>query len=537
MTKARRQRQPHSGAAQGPDAFLSEGSEPVSSDAGAADQACAMDVVPYNANHFDEAREQWAAANWKALGHVDPDELENHPDRARLAMIGAASALQMGDRRSADELIQRAMLWGCDKHFMLSVLVASAQHCLGRASLAADRTDQADQHLRQSLFDRHLQSEGRRVAGERADVALAELATRRGLVGRQRKSGLKPHKQAAPVWIAELVTRCLSMEDVHEAIDDVLDSLPSRADERVWFLMSLADQFEIRGDKVTATSYLNVAMELAQGADEDLRLVLARRLVAGGQATTAMDMLVGDAIDAVRTRVGVDDGNFAQSLTQAYKGVREAGQTRHEHGHELLLAHLKLSMPRIKAQAGGRRMTMVEIGTTRENVPGQGSTRKLAEFCRHEGLDFVTVDMDPHNTHVAQRMFERLSMDFEAVAMKGEDYLRDRQAQVDFAFLDAYDFDHGQHSDLRQSRYVKFLGSRIDEEACHRMHLECAQSLVRLLSAHGVICVDDTWFEDGHWTAKGTLAVPYLLEYGFEIIDARNRAALLKRSAASLPSA
>ena len=113
--------------------------------------------------------------------------------------------------------------------------------------------------------------------------------------------------------------------------------------------------------------------------------------------------------------------------------------------------------------------------------------------------------------------------------MKGEDYLRRRTAPVDFVFLDAYDFDHGMHSELRQSRYERFLGSRIDEQACHQMHLECAESLLNLLTPIGLVCVDDTWLDKGRWTAKGTLAMPFLLSHGFELIEARNRAALLRR--------
>jgi hypothetical protein len=35
--------------------------------------------------------------------------------------------------------------------------------------------------------------------------------------------------------------------------------------------------------------------------------------------------------------------------------------------------------------------------------------------------------------------------------------------------------------------------------------------------------------EDGRWSAKGTLAMPYLLANGFELVEARNRAALLRR--------
>lgn len=240
-----------------------------------------------------------------------------------------------------------------------------------------------------------------------------------------------------------------------------------------------------------------------------------------------MDLLFDDALSSVE--VGPKAEGLVQPIRQAYRAVREAEQAKREHGHELLLAYLKLHLPKIRVQAGKRELSMVEVGTTRESVPGQGSTRRLAEFCKEHGLAFVTVDMDPHNGRVAQRMFDSLGMEFRAITMKGEDYLRGCQDMLDFVFLDAYDFDHGQHSELRQSRYVKFLGSRIDEQACHQMHLDCAQSLLRLLSPVGVVCIDDTWIDNEHWTAKGTLAMPYLLENGFELIDARNRAALLKR--------
>ena len=49
------------------------------------------------------------------------------------------------------------------------------------------------------------------------------------------------------------------------------------------------------------------------------------------------------------------------------------------------------------------------------------------------------------------------------------------------------------------------------------------------LNKNDVICVDDTWLdEDENWTAKGTLAVPYLFSIGFKIIEKRNKAVLLR---------
>src|SRR3546814_20414765 len=105
-----------------------------------------------------------------------------------------------------------------------------------------------------------------------------------------------------------------------------------------------------------------------------------------------------------------------------------------------------------------------------------------------------------------------------AYEMRISDWSSDVCSSDLFVFLDAYDFDHGKHSELRQSRYKKFLGSEIDEIACHEMHLDCAKSVNMKTAAGGLVCLDDPWIADGKWFAKGTLAVPYLLDPGFEKI-------------------
>lgn len=211
--------------------------------------------------------------------------------------------------------------------------------------------------------------------------------------------------------------------------------------------------------------------------------------------------------------------------TAIFKGApTDAGQ----HGQALLLAALSKEPP--LPAPGGRQRIMIEIGTTRETVPGQGSTRQLAMLCADLGIDFVTVDMDPANTRRAARMFNRLGLPSCAVTAKGEDYLADFDGMIDYVFLDAYDFDHGKHSELRQARYEQFLGDRINDAACHQMHLECAEALIAKLSPDGLICFDDTWLdENGDWTAKGKTAMPFLLESGFVVVEARNHAGLLRR--------
>lgn len=218
-------------------------------------------------------------------------------------------------------------------------------------------------------------------------------------------------------------------------------------------------------------------------------------------------------------------------LALAYQVWLEQAEAQRTHGHTLLMDGVKTWLAKHPQSPTQGPLRLLEVGSTREEVAGQGSTRKLSEFCLSNGLLFTTVDMDPFNTEQAAKVFKEQSAEaFEAVNAKGEDYLRQTSLVFHFVFLDAYDFDHGRHSEQRQSRYRKFLGGPIDEAQCHQMHLECAQALLQSLHPEGLVCIDDTWLDDGHWTAKGTLAVPYLLQQGFEFVDIRNRAVLMRRT-------
>lgn len=483
----------------------------------------AMDVVPFNADLEEEARDRWIAGQWEALARL-PQAAHDHPDGGRLHALGAAGSLQLGDMRAARRQVQAAIDASCDKRFLQSVLLASARNTLARASMAAGREDQAMRHFERAQFDPRMSSEARRTAQARASQVLEDLRTRRQLEVHKRKAGMTAKARPDSDWLQELRARSLAAEDVHEGIDEALERLRALPDESIRFLMLIGDHFQASADKATAVHYLGVAAETAGDASPAIRAELAQRLVAAGQPGIAMDMLVGEAIAGAGAAVG-------PALAATWRKTRGAEMARQEHGHELLLAYLNIYLPMLRQTIVGRRLEMVEIGTTRENLPGQGSTRKLSAFCQAHDIRFTTVDMDPHNSRNARLGFEQTHVEHEAVTMKGEDYLRERRQPVDLLFLDAYDFNHGKHSELRQSRYRKFLGAPIDELACHRMHLECAESALRLVPMAGLVCIDDTWLENEAWTAKGTTAMPFLLANGFELVEARNRAALLRRIA------
>lgn len=197
------------------------------------------------------------------------------------------------------------------------------------------------------------------------------------------------------------------------------------------------------------------------------------------------------------------------------------------HGHELMIRTLRRERRQQGEAMKGR--WLVEVGSTREELPGQGSTARLAAICQRYGLRFTTVDMDPENTQQAAATLARFGDGFEAVNMKGEDFLASCERGVYYCYLDAFDIDHGHHSVERQRRYKKHLGVSIENELCWEMHLACARALVERMPNGGIVVFDDSWRDGRSWQGKGHLAIPYLLEHGFEIIGLTRNAVALQR--------
>lgn len=189
---------------------------------------------------------------------------------------------------------------------------------------------------------------------------------------------------------------------------------------------------------------------------------------------------------------------------------RLRGRGTYAHGHALLLALLP------KGGASGAGGFLLEVGTTRERLDGQGSTIELANAAQRMNLQFVTIDMDPANSEQARLEMANLP-NATAVTAKGEDYLATFRGPVVAAYLDAFDIDHGQHSEYRKNRYREFLGTEITNDASQQMHHACAEALVPNVVDGGLIVFDDTFREGDQFGGKGASAVPMLLGRGFRI--------------------
>jgi hypothetical protein len=343
--------------------------------------------------------------------------------------------------------------------------------------------------------------------------------------------GIKGRIQIAitkrPLRAQALLSKAIKSPDILIFIHQVLQTNIEADVVKFDFLMLLADYFSAEGDDLRAISYLNVAKEMLDGLDRSKSKILVEKLVKFHQINDAAKIAIKDAIDREEP---ISLGKKQRQIIIHHLESRLLAEEKNlEHGQDLLIAYLHKHANNIKKNSTRNQIVLIEIGTTRENISGQGSTRKFAELCQKQNFHFITIDMDPHNTHYAGELFKKMGVPFNAVTAKGEEYLKQYKGIFDFIFLDAYDFDHGNHSDLRQSRYKKYLGSVINDDACHQMHYECAMSVNSKLADDGLVCIDDTWLDEGRWAAKGTLAMPYLLDNGFKLIDVRNRAVLLAR--------
>jgi hypothetical protein len=478
-------------------------------------------VVIYDENLYERARTQWQFGDWESLAQIEYESLIHHPQRAKLALLVASGHQQRGDTNATREFTRLAQGWGASKKLVSQVLIAGVYNTLGKASALCGQQQRALGHFEQSL----------RTGGDGGDVRL--LAEARV---QHQSQKFNPHDSVSLKKLihsedrdknqstSTLVSQILAAKDIYQELDQILDDNNFTAKSAFDLLCAISDHFKSKKDKITALHFLKKSENyLGESTEQNDVSHLVQKYIDFGQMGLAADLYLANSLDMLESGLPLKN---KQELRKFYEAMRDKERVKSEHGHDLLLGYLK---DNVESFDKGEKLNVIEVGSTREEVPGQGSTRKIAQFCKEYGLHFISVDMDPHNTKMAQEVFRELNAEFVAVNMKGEEFLAEFDQNLDFVFLDAYDFDHGGHSDLRQSRYEKFLGAPIDDQECHRMHLTCAEILVEKLSPEGVICLDDTWLDNGEWKAKGTLAMPYLLENGFQLLEARNRAALLSR--------
>jgi hypothetical protein len=100
-------------------------------------------LVPYDEHLLDRSRTQWQFGDWARLCALTRDDLQHHPDRAKLALLAAAGHQQIGDMSEAKSWVRLAADWGCKQRLIHQILIAGAQNTLARAAALAGQDQKA----------------------------------------------------------------------------------------------------------------------------------------------------------------------------------------------------------------------------------------------------------------------------------------------------------------------------------------------------------------------------------------------------------
>lgn len=195
------------------------------------------------------------------------------------------------------------------------------------------------------------------------------------------------------------------------------------------------------------------------------------------------------------------------------------------HGHADFIQICREKLPVLMQDRTGERPWIMEIGCSREIIEGQNSTVQLLALAKELNLPFAGIDLDRANIEALERDYKEFNATW--ITGKGEEELQTWDKPVAACYLDAYDFWHASHSELRQKVYMESYGSEINDAECHTIHLEAARLCSQLIPPGGLLGLDDTWIENDLWAGKGALALPWLLDQGWQLLSCANRGTVL----------
>lgn len=79
---------------------------------------------------LDRARMQWLIGDWESLSKLDMDQIQHHPDRAKLALLVSAGLMQGGQADRAKQHLAQAYRWGVPKKLAFSILYSGVRQSL-----------------------------------------------------------------------------------------------------------------------------------------------------------------------------------------------------------------------------------------------------------------------------------------------------------------------------------------------------------------------------------------------------------------------
>ena len=131
-------------------------------------------VMPFDEGLLDRARTQWQFGDWLALAQLSEEQIQYHPDRAKLALLSASGRQQAGDAAEGKRYMRLAMDWGCNPRLVKQILISGMHNSLGRAAAILGQEQQAFKHF-EAAIDTGSPNADRLVKAARVSFQLNQL--------------------------------------------------------------------------------------------------------------------------------------------------------------------------------------------------------------------------------------------------------------------------------------------------------------------------------------------------------------------------
>ncbi len=153
-----------------------------------SDQEVRDTLVAFDENLLEKARTQWQFGDWETLAGVSREQLQHHPDRAKLALLVAAGHCQVGNMQQARQFTRLADDWGASKKLISQVLISGVHNSLALVAGASNQSQRALSHFDQAISvgmpsgDAILLAQARRTF-QLEKIGLTLLSDRRSKLG------------------------------------------------------------------------------------------------------------------------------------------------------------------------------------------------------------------------------------------------------------------------------------------------------------------------------------------------------------------
>ena len=108
----------------------------------------APEVTVHDQHLIERSVTQWQFGDWPSLVLIRQETIEQHPERAKLALLVATANAQQGFTDAAREYAELAKKWGCPREIIARILIAGTYNSIGRAAAMSD-----DDKLTLNFFD------------------------------------------------------------------------------------------------------------------------------------------------------------------------------------------------------------------------------------------------------------------------------------------------------------------------------------------------------------------------------------------------